>query len=191
MCTLKESTDLKSVTMYKVMLRHDGKYYSMFSGLKMTLGPVEEMRLEANGVRVEHQEPIDKTLLETVLFRKQRTQFDHDIFCFADYRKDGRGYHEEMPGRTMGFKSLDAARMLGKTYRLEHKWFVELVIIKLQVSATENKTIWKGNSEGMNLPPSYNVCVTYAGPNVDSFEEVEEVEHITYRNRWQTSSCST
>jgi hypothetical protein len=84
MCNLKEKTELKTVTVYKAVEKHKGKYYSFFAGTKIEIGEVKPQTPEN-------------------ICKEMRSN------CATLYSCDEPNYNEHMVGKCSGFeKKIDA-----------------------------------------------------------------------------------
>lgn len=152
MCNIRTKTDLKEVTIYKLVLqsKRNGGYYSFFAGFPIKVGPVP-------------------------IFR--RRQVPVNLKGFNIYGRGQGLYNKNLRGRTSGFAAFQVAKTLADYDRNRNKKWGNVYngnegvikILKIQLGGS----IYEGTSA------SIADCISdfetvYAGSEILSIEEVSE-----------------
>ena len=157
MCNINEKVpeEVQEITGYKVVVKRESidntaKYYGMFSGTLVEIGPVKS--------KVEQTRSKDHCIVKDLKY--------------SNFDKSDQLYNKNMIGRTSCFKNKEAAKSLMKS--LEHR--LAMYHNSFQIVYLEIVEIVLKN--GLMAGTAYNIDgvdkdeVTYAGKEVVSFEEV-------------------
>ena len=149
MCDIKEKTRFKTKTVYKVVEKCGGNYYSYYTGKPVTVGkvtPLTEKELE---------------FFMTEVGFDVRYAYNPTAFKKAYIIGGTRIFNKKMMGKISAFASLSVAK------RLKESIPDPCEILKIKLGGE----ILKGTSDKMGyIPPHY---VTYAGSEVLSIKEIE------------------
>jgi len=144
MCDIRQQTNLKTKTVYKVVYKANGKYYAVFSGLRLEIGFVQKMLRFDSVIEDDNK---DASILQS----------------FNSFHKTSSTcYNPLMSGRTSGFSSLKAAEILARCC-------YPSIILKIQLGGS----ILKGTSANILRDPTFQRYITYAGTEVLSIKEIE------------------
>ena len=152
MCDINKKTRRKSVVVYKVCRKIDGKLYAYFSGMEVKTGSVKDMEF----------------------FHAEKGQYYPFHMKHVITRANGevaysKNYNKNLIGRTSGFQSLKIAKIFYLMCRYGILNPYGNVIVKLSLGGD----IMQGTGEGVTRHKEITESITFAGTEILGVEEVK------------------
>ena len=147
MCNISKPTQLKTITVYKIVYKAEGKYFGLYSHMPVVLGTVPKID---NSTEIELK-------VKAILGRK-----------LSFWGSGWAGHNPLMPGKISGFAKRSVAKQLIEcTSERPIEEATSIIIIKIKLGGT----ILMGTSE--NISNGININhITYAGTEILSIEEI-------------------
>lgn len=151
MCDINKKTRRKSVVVYKVCRKIDGKLYAYFSGMEVKTGSVKDMEF----------------------FHAKKGQYYPFHMRYVITRPNGevaynKNYNKNLIGRTSGFQLLETAKIFYSVCTFSYINPEGNVILKLTIGGD----IMQGTGEGIMKHRKVTESITFAGTEILNVEEV-------------------
>lgn len=156
MCNLSDDVEvvLKTKTVYKICIKRDGKYYSLFSGMQIKKGRVKDMGW------VDARDDTNR-FASMVMVGDWRVNI---------YHEDDTFFNHLAVGRTTGFACKSIAKMMqGEMYDESTTYGgLDTVLLKMKIAGD----LVQGTAETMTNDPKLKKAKVFAGREILSVKEV-------------------
>lgn len=154
MCDLSSEVKVrnKTVTVYKICVERDGRYFAALSGLEIKVGKVADLEFVPER---------KMKVAETLLFSSDKIIRILD-WVIRLYGERSQFYNELAVGRTTGFNSEKIARLAAKDFE------IKTILLKLKLTGD----LVQGTGKGMGDYSVVDRARVYAGREILSVEKI-------------------